>query len=335
MLPASPYVATKSRSKALVSLGASILAAARQDNAAHGKVNVQLLRVALFFIDSVKVCLDLVFSAAATRLPISSNELEYADPEQFDESFNDKFAQLMDELQIKDNAMAPQVTLTGTSSSEVGENFCKLMGSLDLTEDESLFLQGNAKPPPQLTEEEIAQILSDLTLNEGRSSTVQANPATMVWNEEDGEWQLSTAVYQELVAFFAGQDDVHVPLDGAIHFNPKWATEENESNGKLTTTVLNDDGDEMGDITLVENSPPKLDDDMSVDLTVVEGPSYSKVQPMYVDLTAEDFPRRGKQKLASLPPDHEMFVDLTWPSIGAELPGSGTFEDPYELIDTA
>lgn len=136
MLPASPYVATKSRSKALVSLGASILAAARQDNAAHGKVNVQLLRVALFFIDSVKVCLDLVFSAAATRLPISSNELEYADPEQFDESFNDKFAQLMDELQIKDNAMAPQVTLTGTSSSEVGENFCKLMGSLDLTEDE-------------------------------------------------------------------------------------------------------------------------------------------------------------------------------------------------------
>lgn len=52
----------------------------------------------------------------------------------------------------------------------------------------------------------------------------------------------------------------------------------------------------LPDITLVENSPPKLDgelinaftgllmpsplDDMSVDLTVVEGPSYSKGMPV-------------------------------------------------------
>lgn len=66
----------------------------------------------------------------------------------------------------------------------------------------------------------------------------------------------------ELVAFFAGQDDVRVSLDGAIHFNPEWATEgryfppdffsvimallEDACNGELTAAVLHDDDDEMG-----------------------------------------------------------------------------------------
>ncbi|KAJ4469361.1 hypothetical protein C8J55DRAFT_564442 [Lentinula edodes] len=130
---------------------------------------------------------------------------------------------------------------------------------------------------PQLTEEGVVQILSELTLNESGSSSLQANPATMVWNEEDGEWQLSTAVYEELVAFFAGQDDVHVSLDGAIHFNPTWATEENASEEELMAVAPNDDGDDgTGDITLVETSPLELGDNEIIDLTEAEGPFYSK-----------------------------------------------------------
>ncbi|KAJ3927529.1 MAG: hypothetical protein NXY57DRAFT_1042344 [Lentinula lateritia] len=269
-----------------------------------------------------KVRLDQVFSAAAARPPVSSDESDFPDPVEFDDSFNNEFAQLMDELDIRDNGVTLQTISRGTPGSEAGENFAKLFGGLDLNEDERAFLQGNVTASPQLTEEEMAQILSELTLNEGRTgSSVQANPPTMVWNEEEGEWQLSTAVYEELVAFFAGQDDVRVSLDGAIHFNPEWATEEDACNGELTAAVLHDDDDEMGDTTLVETSPPKLGDDMVIDLTAIEETSYSKVQHMYIDLTGEGFPRRGKQK-----PSPQ--------GMKSEFPGCGTFEDPYELVDS-
>ncbi|KAJ3927609.1 MAG: hypothetical protein NXY57DRAFT_1042278 [Lentinula lateritia] len=263
-----------------------------------------------------QVRLDQVFSAAAAHPPVSSDESEFPDPVEFDDSFNEEFAQLMDELHIRDNGVTLQTISRGTPGSGAGENFAKLFGGLDLNENERAFLQGNATASPQLTEEEMAQILSELTLNDGRmGSSVQANPATMVWNEEDGEWQLSTAVYEELVAFFAGQDDVHVSLDGEIHFNPQWATEEDASNAEIMAATLNDDDDETGDTTLVETSPLE-----------------SGAQHMYVDLTTEDFPR--KEKLASLPQDHEMFVDLTQPTcLDGELSGHGTFEDPYELMD--
>ncbi|KAJ3891733.1 hypothetical protein GG344DRAFT_76655 [Lentinula edodes] len=286
-----------------------------------------------------KVRLDLVYSAAAAaaRHPVASNESEFPDPEEFDESFNDEFAQLMDELHIRDNGLTLQANAREAPGSEVGENFAKLFSGLDLTEDERAYLQASTMTSPQLTEEGVVQILSELTLNESGSSSLQANPATMVWNEEDGEWQLSTAVYEELVAFFAGQDDVHVSLDGAIHFNPTWATEENASDEELMAVAPNDDGDDgTGDITLVETSPLELGDNEIIDLTEAEGPFYSKVQHMYVDLTAEDFPRREKRKLASLPQDHEMFVDLTQPTcpiLSEEVSGRGTFEDPYKLVD--
>ncbi|KAJ4472768.1 hypothetical protein C8J55DRAFT_490981 [Lentinula edodes] len=245
-----------------------------------------------------KVHLDLVFSAAAAAChPVSSEELEFRDPEEFDESFNEEFAQLMDELHIRDKGSALQAITREAPGSEVGKDFAKLFGSLDLSDDERAFLQASITTSPQLTEEEVAQILSGLTLNESGSSSVQANPATMVWNEEDGEWQLSMAVYEELVAFFAGQDNVHVSMDGAIHFNPMWATAESASNDEVMAVTLHDNNDNgTGDTTLVETSPLDLGNDAIIDLTVAEGPFYSKVQHMYVDLTMEDFPRQEKCK---------------------------------------
>ncbi|KAJ4491425.1 hypothetical protein C8J55DRAFT_557011 [Lentinula edodes] len=310
-----------------------------------------------------KVRLDLVFSAVAARTPALPNEQEFPDSETFDDTFNNEFAQLMDELRIAGNETTPlPPPSTGIPGSEAGENFNKLFGDLSLSEDELQFLQGHPTLP-QVTEEEMAQILSELTLNEGAglpASSTQANPANMVWNEEEEEWQLPTPIYEEMLAFFAGQDDVRVSLDGSIHFNPEWAAKRDTSEGQSTTAIHDDSSDETsGDTTLVEISPELWGDDMTVDtdITAVKGASQqSKAQlMMYLDLTGEDFPRKGKQKLASLPPDHEMFVDLTqltcpmlsstlftadidptyieW--FAGELSGSGTFEDPFELIDFA
>ncbi|KAJ3847753.1 hypothetical protein EV368DRAFT_68842 [Lentinula lateritia] len=153
------------------------------------------------------------------------------------------------------------------------------------------------------------------------SSSVQADPTTMVWNKEDSEWQLSMAVYEELAVFFAGQDDVHVSLDGAILFNPNWATKghmylEDASKAKPTAATLNDDDDETGGFSSKAKQHSYsccflLSEEVVLDLTVVEEQSYYKVPPTYVNLMAKDFLRRGKQKFASLPPEHPMFVDLT------------------------
>ncbi|KAJ3862315.1 hypothetical protein EV359DRAFT_65742 [Lentinula novae-zelandiae] len=194
-----------------------------------------------------KVRLDQVFAAAAARPP------EFPDSEEFEDSFNDEFALLMDELQIKDREMTTPVISTGIPGSDVGGAFVKLFNGLDLSKDESSFLQGNATTLPQLTEEEVAQILSELTLDEGH----------------------------QMVAFFAGQDNVHVSLDGAIHFNPKWGTEEHASYGELTAVTLNSDEDEdgMGDTTLVKTSPPKLDAPLASLLDIPEPLTSSSPPP--------------------------------------------------------
>ncbi|KAH7879998.1 uncharacterized protein C8R40DRAFT_1066135 [Lentinula edodes] len=84
-----------------------------------------------------KVRLDLVFSAAAAAChPVSSEELEFPDPKEFDELFNKEFAQLIDKLHIGDKGSALQVITRKAPGSKVGEDFAKLFGSLDLSEDE-------------------------------------------------------------------------------------------------------------------------------------------------------------------------------------------------------
>ncbi|GAW01421.1 hypothetical protein LENED_003015 [Lentinula edodes] len=185
--------------------------------------------------------------------------------------------------------------------------------------------------------------------------------ATLSTELEQGLRNLTLSDNEELVAAFAGQDDVYVAPDGTVHFIPDYAPENTLSEGIAGDNEYS--GDELGDLTLVDalmnvgsdefklTPKPFNADGMDVDLAVelpskypyldltVEESSSPAAQPEvrqcgYIDLTAGEFFDRGKRKLVSLPEGHKMYVDLT---LGGSLPheittpGSGTFEDPFDL----
>ncbi|KAJ3890405.1 hypothetical protein GG344DRAFT_77910 [Lentinula edodes] len=349
-----------------------------------------------------KVRLDQIFTAAKAHRrifptpPASPTESEFPDSEQFDDSFNDSFTQALAELEIKGS----QASIPPPSSVEQpilqGDNtFGKLLGDVPLSKEELAFFQtddtkairelaiGNSEGNATLSTE-LEQGLRNLTLSDNEVATLYAglDNMHMIWNEAEGEWQLPVAAYQELVAAFAGQDDVYVAPDGTVHFIPDYAPENTLSDGIAGDNEYS--GDELGDLTLVDTlmdvgsdefklTPrPFNADDMDIDLAVelpskypyldltVEESSSPAAQPEvwqcgYIDLTAGEFFDRGKQKRAckglngnvleltlgmvlllvvSLSEGHKMYVDLT---LGGSLPherttpGSGTFEDPFDL----
>ncbi|KAJ4479672.1 hypothetical protein C8J55DRAFT_560826 [Lentinula edodes] len=347
-----------------------------------------------------KVRLDQIFTAAKAHRrisptpPASPTKSEFPDSEQFDDSFNDSFTQALAELEIKGSQASIQPSSVEQPILQDDNAFGKLLGGVPLSEEELAFLQtddtsaekaaGNVVGDGTLSEEiaeairelaignsegnatlstELEQGLRNLTLSDNEVATLYAglDNMHMIWNEAEGEWQLPVAAYQELVAAFAGQDDVYVAPDGTVHFIPDYAPENTLSEGITGDNEYS--GDELGDLTLVDalmnvgsdefklTPKPFNADDMDVDLAVelpskylsldltVEESSSPAAQPEvrqcgYIDLTAGEFFDRGKRKLVSLPEGHKMYVDLT---LGGSLPheittpGSGTFEDPFDL----
>ncbi|GAW04934.1 hypothetical protein LENED_006758 [Lentinula edodes] len=296
-----------------------------------------------------KVRLDQIFTAAKAHRrisptpPASPTESEFPDSEQFDDSFNDSFTQALAELEIKGS----QASIPPPSSVEQpilqGDNaFGKLLGDVPLSKEELAFFQ---------TDDTSAQkAAGDVPLTKVQTDFSVQNNRVLI-----------TPLTSELVAAFAGQDDVYVAPDGTVHFIPDYAPENTLSDGIAGDNEYS--GDELGDLTLVDalmdvgsdefklTPRPFNADDMDIDLAVelpskypyldltVEESSSPAAQPEvrqcgYIDLTAGEFFDRGKQKLVSLPEGHKMYVDLT---LGGSLPherttpGSGTFEDPFDL----
>ncbi|KAJ4478009.1 hypothetical protein C8R41DRAFT_869503 [Lentinula lateritia] len=341
-----------------------------------------------------KVRLDQIFTAAKAHRrisptpPASPTESEFPDSEQFDDSFNDSFTQALAELEIKGSQASIQPSSVEQPILQDDNAFGKLLGGVPLSEEEhdtsAQKAAGNVVGDGTLSEE-IAEAIRELAIgnSEGNATlsteleqglcnlTLSDNEGLdnmhMIWNEAEGEWQLPVAAYQELVAAFAGQDDVYVAPDGTVHFIPDYAPENTLSEGITGDNEYS--GDELGDLTLVDalmnvgsdefklTPKPFNADDMDVDLAVelpskylsldltVEESSSPAAQPEvrqcgYIDLTAGEFFDRGKRKrtvlllVVSLPEGHKMYVDLT---LGGSLPheittpGSGTFEDPFDL----
>ncbi|KAJ3804755.1 hypothetical protein F5876DRAFT_82642 [Lentinula aff. lateritia] len=342
-----------------------------------------------------------IFTAAKARRrisptpPASPTESEFPDSEQFDNSFNNSFTQALAELEIKGSQASIQPCSSVEQPILQGDNaFGKLLGNVPLSEEEFAFLQtddtsaqkvaGNVVGDGTLSEEiaeairelaignsegnvtlstELEQGLRNLTLSDNEVATLYAglDNMHMIWNEAEGVWQLPIVAYQELVAAFAGQDDVYVAPDGTVHFIPDYAPKNTLSDGITGDNEYS--GDELGDLTLVDTSMnvgsdefkltprPFNADDMDVDLAVelpskypyldltVEESLSPAAQPEvrqcgYIDLTAGEFFDWGKQKFVSPPEGHKMYVDLTLggsPPHERRMPGSGTFEDPFDL----
>ncbi|KAJ3966395.1 hypothetical protein EV361DRAFT_872430 [Lentinula raphanica] len=229
------------------------------------------------------------------------------------------------------------------------EAFAQLMQQLQITGE---------LPFPQYSEQELAEWLGRLRLNgpglgeDAISTNSGSQNNQMVWNELEEEWQLPAHAYEalEMLAAFAGQDDVLVTTDGVIHYIPK----ESEVTAAENSSGNNTDSDEMSwgdnEITLIETTGPfmsetpksqntssKIQRDVTP-MPATESSTTVDAKSMFIDLTLdEDFtPPSQKHVVRYLSP-----VDLTmdcedsdsvysWQDV--EILGSGTSAEPLWLL---
>ncbi|KAJ3777269.1 hypothetical protein FB446DRAFT_784351 [Lentinula raphanica] len=110
---------------------------------------------------------------------------------------------------------------------------------------QQLQISGQLTAFPQYSEHELAEWLGELRLNG--------------LEEDEEEWQLPAHLYEEMLAAFAGQDDVLVTPDGVIHYIPKDPEATVAENS--TSDVADGDGLGWGDneTTLIEMTDPSTD----------------------------------------------------------------------------
>ncbi|KAH7872442.1 uncharacterized protein C8R40DRAFT_1071675 [Lentinula edodes] len=259
-------------------------------------------------------------------------EPEFPDPEEFNEEFNEEFAQLMNDLQIQEaqsNAQLPTSPKL-TEIEELGKDFGKLLGDVPLAPSEQALLQSDTcRGVASQISAEFNKLMEDLTISTAELISQGVEP--MIWNAIAEEWQLSEADYNGLVAYFAGQDDVFVSRDGCIHYipAPELAFEDSAVDNSIPDLSQNSD-DELG----VEALSPELNDkNMHLDIEMERS-----------DSPEEALPSQRKKKVASLPSDHPMFIDLTLTLEldqmklsnhktfeEMEISGCGTSAEPYEI----
>ncbi|KAJ3963880.1 hypothetical protein EV361DRAFT_943203 [Lentinula raphanica] len=207
---------------------------------------------------------------------------------------------------------------------QFNEAFTRLMAQLQIT--------GELPPSyPPFSEQELAELLEQLGLNkEEAAADASSDPQSneMVWNETDQEWQLPTHAYEELCAAFAGQDDVLVTPDGAIHYIPKGESQASDmAIAEDTTTGEGDRDDDMG----WADDETTLMDERGLD-PKADYSDPSEKDGMFVDLTLDaDQPSSRKPIVRFLSP-----IDLTMEESsqdGMEIFGAGTSAEPYEFAD--
>ncbi|KAJ3831368.1 hypothetical protein EV361DRAFT_948315 [Lentinula raphanica] len=235
-----------------------------------------------------------------------------------DEKFNEAFDQLMAQLQITEGVPSNPPQL---SEQELAE----LLKDLEIT-------GGIPSNLPQLSEQELAELLKELALNDGNTAADPDVPASqnnqMVWNEIEEEWELPAHAYEELCAAFAGQDDVLVTPDGSIHYIPKDSQGSVDAHSDANGGDANDDEDmrwEDDDVTLIESSTSSIEK--------AKSSTPLGQDDMFVDLMIDDFnylPSSSRKPIVRyLSP-----VDLTMeePSEkGFETFGTGTSVDPFDF----
>ncbi|KAJ3766630.1 hypothetical protein FB446DRAFT_757520 [Lentinula raphanica] len=206
-------------------------------------------------------------------------------------------------------------------------------------------------PFPQYSEQELAEWLGQLRLNgpglgeDAAKTNLDLRNNQMVWNELEEEWQLPAHAYEEMLAAFAGQDDVLVTPDGVIHYIPK----ESEATVTKNSSGNDTDTDEMGwgdnEITLIGTTESSMSDTVKsqnmsskihLDVTpmpTAESSSSIDANSMFIDLTLdEDFtPPSQKHVVRYLSPvDLTMDLeDLEVYSEDVEIFGAGTIAEPY------
>ncbi|KAJ3765559.1 hypothetical protein FB446DRAFT_830650 [Lentinula raphanica] len=226
------------------------------------------------------------------------------------------------------------------------EAFAQLMQQLQIT---------GQMPFSQYSEQELAEWLGRLRLNDpglgedAISTDSGSQNNQMVWNELEEEWQLPAHAYEdlEMLAAFAGQDDVLVTPDGVIHYIPKepevTAAENSSSNNTDSDGMSLGDNESAWKFVLFSSTsieagfdpaPESQNTSSKIQRDVTPMPATEfDAKSMFIDLTLdEDFtPPSQKHVVRYLSP-----VDLTMDyedsgsvcSQHINILGSGTSAEP-------
>ncbi|KAJ3756660.1 hypothetical protein EV360DRAFT_84758 [Lentinula raphanica] len=214
----------------------------------------------------------------------------------------------------RQNSTAPaDAKDTDFEDQKFDEAFAQLMQQLQIT---------GQLPFPQYSEQELAEWLGQLRLNgpglgeDAAKTNLDLRNNQMVWNELEEEWQLPAHAYEEMLAAFAGQDDVLVTPDGVIHYIPK----ESEATVTKNSSGNDTDTDEMGwgdnEITLIGTTESSMSDSacqlVLFSSTGIETSFYPAVksQNMSSKIHLDVTPMPTAESSSSIDAN-SMFIDLT------------------------